>query len=169
MTARLKGGIRRASMNLVSFKYRDWQHLKLAADCIAHLVRNKNPRDALYWSCRTIEIELERAGQMRFWSHLNIPLKYLLELFPRTFEIFGRSFVRLYRPGVYIVLDTAEEVMTRALWMREKGMPISSEFKSDQNLSSLPTIEHAVSVKREPHAESLLKMKDVKKKFPRKP
>lgn len=117
-------GLIRSSSGSVTYSHTQRQKAEIEVQELAHILSDGPPSGSPGWTPKKLEwIFKERAGRPGVWGHYNIGIKAFLLCFPKTFEMYGngQEFVRLRRARNTIVLDDAEEAMTRLARARWHG------------------------------------------------
>jgi len=123
---RTKHGQLRTSSGIVTYNAVEATHLALDAEDLAKILREQMPqvRSGRIWSVKN----LEKAYKMRFrehgsWERQGMSLKVYLELFPKTFDLFGANndFVRVVSKSRQCAVDTGQDAMISLARACEQG------------------------------------------------
>lgn len=119
-----KKGLVRDSTGFVTYSETHRRKAEIDVSFLAEVVNGGIPGGGHAWTPNKLErIFRERTGRPGTWAHYEVPLKYFLSLFPKTFQQFGPDlqFVRLQNPRKPRLMDSTEDAMTRLACARERG------------------------------------------------
>jgi hypothetical protein len=91
---------------------------------LARILDGGIPGGGHAWTPRKLErIFRERTGRPGTWAHYEVSMIQFLQLFPKTFELFGpdHQSVRLKHHVTTAVLDVSEDAMRRLACARKRG------------------------------------------------
>jgi len=119
-----KKGLLRESSGTVTYSDTHRRRVELDVIELAKILDGGIPGGGHAWTPRKLErIFRERTGRPGVWAQYEMPLKFFLQTFPKTFEQFGPDyqFARLRHHVTTSVLDVGEDAMRRLACARERG------------------------------------------------
>lgn len=119
-----KMGLQRSSSGTVTYSHTHLTKVQLDVEVLGQICGEGIPGGGHAWTPAKMErIFRERTGRPGSWAHYEVPFKKFLELFPKTFELFGpeQCFVRLRKKGRNLVLDVTEDAIVRLARARQDG------------------------------------------------
>lgn len=119
-----KKGLLRSASGTITYSSTHRTKAELDVEFLAQVLLGGPPGGGHHWTLPKLETQFfERTGRPGVWQHYEIGFPAFLELFPKTFEMFGgeKQFVRLCRYGSSTVLDDVEDAMLRLAKSRKTG------------------------------------------------
>lgn len=147
-----KKGLLRNSSGTVTYSSNHSLKVELDVSDLANILLDGVPGGGHEWTPSKLQrIFTERTGRQGVWGHYEIAFGAFLQLFPKTFELFGPTnseYIRLRRKRQATVLDNIEDVMVRLARSRQNGkieMNLSNFGQTDEvsvKASSLPELKN---------------------------